>query len=268
MWQLAIDNRLQIKHELYQEFVQKAKLRLHEAHLRRKRLKINQKCCGCRQSQENVKTEKEKREKLIENTNSNIEKDVIIENSSTNEKRSLNQEKSINQENSLAILEKVSLNQETSSANLENSLDSNSINIDKYHSSANSNIEPTEANHKVEEWLGPDDETKRISKTDANLDTKPHTGMPRNLSEQNFQSQSKETKVCCSKSNPNLVEYSDECSMELIQLDIARTFPHLCIFQPGGPYFDVLHELLAAYVCYRPDIGYVQVSSYSFVFFY
>lgn len=50
--------------------------------------------------------------------------------------------------------------------------------------------------------------------------------------------------------------------MELIELDIARTFPQLCIFQPGGPYFTVLHELLAAYVCYRPDVGYVQGMSF------
>ncbi|CAG4950918.1 unnamed protein product [Colias eurytheme] len=88
--------------------------------------------------------------------------------------------------------------------------------------------------------------------------------MPRNFSEQNLKSMNSESseKKCCSKSNPNLLDYSDECSMELIQLDIARTFPHLCIFQPGGPYFDVLHELLAAYVCYRPDIGYIQGMSF------
>lgn len=54
-------------------------------------------------------------------------------------------------------------------------------------------------------------------------------------------------------------ENDKEASMELIQLDISRTFPHLCIFQRGGPYYDMLHCLLAAYVCYRPDVGYVQV---------
>lgn len=85
--------------------------------------------------------------------------------------------------------------------------------------------------------------------------------MHRNFSEQNLKKYSLDT---CdlkknSQSNPDLCEYSNEWSMELIQLDISRTFPNLCIFQPGGPYFDVLHELLAAYVCYRPDIGYVQV---------
>ncbi|KAJ8936046.1 hypothetical protein NQ318_018395 [Aromia moschata] len=53
-----------------------------------------------------------------------------------------------------------------------------------------------------------------------------------------------------------------ESSMDVIQLDISRTFPHLCIFQEGGPYSETLHSLLAAYVCYRPDVGYVQGMSY------
>ncbi|GJQ67719.1 hypothetical protein Trydic_g16540 [Trypoxylus dichotomus] len=57
-------------------------------------------------------------------------------------------------------------------------------------------------------------------------------------------------------------EIDQESSMDVIQLDIARTFPTLCIFQEGGPYSDVLHSLLAAYVCYRPDVGYVQGMSY------
>lgn len=106
--------------------------------------------------------------------------------------------------------------------------------------------------------------TEKISKMDDRIEEKTEKqrlGLPRNFSEQNLKTMDVDPgpKKCCSKSNPNLLDYSDECSMELIQLDIARTFPHLCIFQPGGPYFDVLHELLAAYVCYRPDIGYIQV---------
>nr|XP_029522987.1 TBC1 domain family member 14 isoform X2 [Oncorhynchus nerka] len=48
-----------------------------------------------------------------------------------------------------------------------------------------------------------------------------------------------------------------EASLELIKLDISRTFPHLCIFQQGGPYYDVLHSILGAYTCYRPDVGYM-----------
>lgn len=55
---------------------------------------------------------------------------------------------------------------------------------------------------------------------------------------------------------------SEERSLAAIKLDISRTFPHLCIFQEGGPYSGILHSLLAAYVCYRPDVGYVQGMSY------
>uniref|UniRef100_A0A672RRU1 TBC1 domain family member 14 n=1 Tax=Sinocyclocheilus grahami TaxID=75366 RepID=A0A672RRU1_SINGR len=53
-----------------------------------------------------------------------------------------------------------------------------------------------------------------------------------------------------------------EASLELIKLDISRTFPNLCIFQQGGPYHDVLHSILGAYTCYRPDVGYVQGMSF------
>lgn len=79
--------------------------------------------------------------------------------------------------------------------------------------------------------------------------------------------------ICLSRaqnrlSSPELLSHhsdsdiDQEGSMDVIQLDIARTFPHLGIFQEGGPYSDVLHSLLAAYVCYRPDVGYVQGMSY------
>ncbi|CAB3260223.1 unnamed protein product [Arctia plantaginis] len=167
VWQLAIENKLKITHEMYQDYVAKAKQRLHEAQLRRKRLKVNQNTCSC------------KKETTEEKTN------------------------------------------------------------------------------KLDDILGKTDDRIKVEE-----EHKPRLGIPRNYSEQNLKTQENEPKKCCSKSNPNLIEYSDECSMELIQLDIARTFPHLCIFQPGGPYFDVLHELLAAYVCYRPDIGYVQGMSF------
>ena len=36
----------------------------------------------------------------------------------------------------------------------------------------------------------------------------------------------------------------------------------LLLFFQGGPYYDVLHCLLGAYVCYQPDIGYVQGMSF------
>jgi len=55
---------------------------------------------------------------------------------------------------------------------------------------------------------------------------------------------------------------SREETLELIQLDVSRTFPQLCIFQAGGPYYRLLHNVLGAYVCYRPDIGYVQGMSF------
>ena len=50
-----------------------------------------------------------------------------------------------------------------------------------------------------------------------------------------------------------------EDSVDVIKLDLSRTFPHLAIFQDGGPFHQVLGDLLSAYVCFRPDIGYVQV---------
>ncbi|KAL6102137.1 tbc1d12 [Pungitius sinensis] len=53
-----------------------------------------------------------------------------------------------------------------------------------------------------------------------------------------------------------------ESSLDLIKLDISRTFPCLFIFQKGGPYHDLLHSVLGAYTCYRPDIGYVQGMSF------
>ncbi|XP_053548398.1 TBC1 domain family member 12 [Bombina bombina] len=59
------------------------------------------------------------------------------------------------------------------------------------------------------------------------------------------------------------VSVSDrEASLELIKLDISRTFPSLYIFQKGGPYHDLLHSVLGAYTCYRPDVGYVQGMSF------
>lgn len=61
---------------------------------------------------------------------------------------------------------------------------------------------------------------------------------------------------------PATIDSDRESSMELIQLDISRTFPHLCIFQKKGPYYEMLHSLLAAYACYRPDVGYVQGMSF------
>ncbi|XP_025051064.1 TBC1 domain family member 14 isoform X2 [Alligator sinensis] len=59
-----------------------------------------------------------------------------------------------------------------------------------------------------------------------------------------------------------------EASLELIKLDISRTFPNLCIFQQGGPYHDTLHSILGAYTCYRPDVGYMLTYFAAFEVFF
>ncbi|KAN0042939.1 hypothetical protein ACTA71_010572 [Dictyostelium dimigraforme] len=46
-------------------------------------------------------------------------------------------------------------------------------------------------------------------------------------------------------------------NMALILQDIQDTFPSLMIFQKGGPLHSDLIDVLGAYICYRPDIGYV-----------
>ncbi|KYQ60672.1 TBC1 domain family member 14 [Trachymyrmex zeteki] len=51
-------------------------------------------------------------------------------------------------------------------------------------------------------------------------------------------------------------------SLAAIRLDVSRTFPTLCVFQEGGPLFDSLQGILAAYAIYRPDVGYVQGMSF------
>jgi hypothetical protein len=53
-----------------------------------------------------------------------------------------------------------------------------------------------------------------------------------------------------------------ENTVSLIPLDLPRTFPCLSFFQVGGPSHGPLGQVLEAYVCYRPDIGYVQGMSY------
>ncbi|ELU01805.1 hypothetical protein CAPTEDRAFT_224494 [Capitella teleta] len=55
---------------------------------------------------------------------------------------------------------------------------------------------------------------------------------------------------------------SREGSLDLIRLDVSRTFPQLCIFQKGGPFNLPLQGLLGSYACYRPDVGYVQGMSF------
>lgn len=61
------------------------------------------------------------------------------------------------------------------------------------------------------------------------------------------------------KDSMNCLENSSNACLNVIQLDISRTFPSLGVFQKGCPYFPILHALLASYVTYKPNIGYVQV---------
>lgn len=53
-----------------------------------------------------------------------------------------------------------------------------------------------------------------------------------------------------------------ESSVLLIPVDIGRTFPLLGFFQDQGPQHEELRHVLEAYVCLRPDIGYVQGMSF------
>ena len=53
-----------------------------------------------------------------------------------------------------------------------------------------------------------------------------------------------------------------ESSVELIKLDVSRTFPQLCFFQRDGPYHEALHSVLGAYACYNTKMGYVQGMSF------
>lgn len=57
-----------------------------------------------------------------------------------------------------------------------------------------------------------------------------------------------------------------QTSTKLIETDIARTFPALELFQRNAPSADALTDVLLAYACYRPDVGYVQGTPASAVY--
>lgn len=65
-----------------------------------------------------------------------------------------------------------------------------------------------------------------------------------------------------SKYEPDSNDKTHESSVELIKLDVSRTFPQLCFFQKDGPYHEALHNVLGAYACYNSQIGYVQGMSF------
>ena len=58
------------------------------------------------------------------------------------------------------------------------------------------------------------------------------------------------------------VSLCTEGSLRLIAQDLPRTFPELAFFHGDGPLAQSLQDVLEAYVCYRPDVGYVQGMSY------
>jgi Rab-GTPase-TBC domain len=61
--------------------------------------------------------------------------------------------------------------------------------------------------------------------------------------------------------NERLMANQLSSSVDLIPIDVPRTFPELKFFQQDGPCFDELRVLLEAFVCYhfeRVEIGYVQ----------
>ena len=57
-------------------------------------------------------------------------------------------------------------------------------------------------------------------------------------------------------------KFDRENSINIIDLDIERTFPYLNIFTHNSPLSDDLREILRAFVVSRPDIGYVQGLSF------
>ncbi|KAL0483695.1 TBC1 domain family protein [Acrasis kona] len=54
----------------------------------------------------------------------------------------------------------------------------------------------------------------------------------------------------------------DSGNINLIKIDLSRTFPALQFFQEGGPYYDNFQKVLECYAKFRPDVGYVQGMSY------
>ena len=84
--------------------------------------------------------------------------------------------------------------------------------------------------------------------------------------QQKLETLSKKEDKSSDETNETIVE-SDKpnessSSVELIKLDVSRTFTQLCFFQRDGPYHDALHSVLGAYACFNPRMGYVQGMSF------
>ncbi len=54
----------------------------------------------------------------------------------------------------------------------------------------------------------------------------------------------------------------DAGNINLIKIDLSRTFPALQFFQEGGPFYESFQQVLECYAKFRPDVGYVQGMSY------
>lgn len=64
------------------------------------------------------------------------------------------------------------------------------------------------------------------------------------------------------ENNSGEEDVNREGTIDLITIDLARTFPQLKFFQVGGPLYQPMKQVLECYVKYRPDVGYVQGMSY------
>ncbi|CAH8515165.1 unnamed protein product [Heterobilharzia americana] len=68
------------------------------------------------------------------------------------------------------------------------------------------------------------------------------------------------TRAC---TTDQLVLYNDDVvNLPAVKFDVCQTFPTLSLFQFGNPYHEKLHDLLAAYITYKPEVGYVPGMSF------
>ncbi|KAA0151767.1 hypothetical protein FNF31_06784 [Cafeteria roenbergensis] len=56
--------------------------------------------------------------------------------------------------------------------------------------------------------------------------------------------------------------FGSQLSVLVVDLDVPRTFPHLSYFKPGTDMGEALRRILTAFICYRPDRGYIQGMSF------
>lgn len=56
--------------------------------------------------------------------------------------------------------------------------------------------------------------------------------------------------------------FGSQLTVLVVDLDVPRTFPHLSYFKPGTDMGEALRRILTAFICYRPDRGYIQGMSF------